>query len=87
MSLYSSFIFYQLIKQRLNVYGYYTLGYCFQKCYNKNIKINISIKGEQLFFHLVFGMAKSLATRCYYQGTLVELDRYDGFTFTLIFWQ
>lgn len=50
MSLYFSFIFYQLIKQRLNVYGYYTLGYCFQKCYNKkNIKINISIKGEQLF--------------------------------------
>lgn len=50
MSLYFGFIFYQLIKQRLNVYGYYTLGYCFQKCYNKNIKINISIKVEQLFF-------------------------------------
>lgn len=51
MFLYFSFIFYQLIKQRLNVYGYYTFGYCFQNCYNKkNIKINISIKGEQLFF-------------------------------------
>ena len=51
MSLYFSFIFYQRVKQRLNAYGYYTLGYCFQKCYNKkNIKINISIKGEQLFF-------------------------------------
>lgn len=51
MSLYFSFIFYQLIKQRLSAYGYYTLRYCFRECYNKknNIKINISIK-EQLFF-------------------------------------
>lgn len=51
MSSYFSFMFYQLIKQRLNVYGYYALGYCFQKCCNKkNIKINISVTGEQLFF-------------------------------------
>lgn len=39
------------MKLRLNVYGYYTLGYCFQKCYNKkNTKMNISITGKQLFF-------------------------------------